>query len=103
VAQAAGRGASPSGHRAGRCLSLVLSILHPADGCWVMCSSADWTTATVREWCAERIRCGVSKTMIAKSYRQLRAILNTAVVEHDPNGSRLPRSGADLPTQQSGV
>jgi hypothetical protein len=60
-------------------------------------------TARVRELRAERIRCGVSKTMIAKSYRQLRAILYTAVVEHDPNGSRLPRSGADLPTQQSGV
>ena len=40
-------------------------------------------TATVREWRAERVRRGISKTMIAKSYRLLRGILNTAVVEDE--------------------
>jgi integrase len=40
-------------------------------------------TATVREWRAELIDAGVSATMVAKSYRLLRAILNTAVAEDE--------------------
>ena len=38
-------------------------------------------TATVREWRASLLEAGVSLTMVAKSYRLLRAILNTAVSE----------------------
>jgi integrase len=40
-------------------------------------------TATVREWRAGLIDAGVSATMVAKSYRLLRAILNTAVTEDE--------------------
>ena len=40
-------------------------------------------TATVREWRSLLAKRGTSKTMIAKSYRLLRAILNTAVVEDE--------------------
>ena len=40
-------------------------------------------TATVREWRALLAKRGTSKTMVAKSYRLLRAILNTAVVEDE--------------------
>jgi integrase len=40
-------------------------------------------TATVREWRAGLLEAGVSSTMIAKSYRLLRAILNTAVTEDE--------------------
>src|SRR6185436_5043242 len=36
-------------------------------------------TATVREWRAGLLEAGVSATMVAKSYRLLPAILNTAV------------------------
>ena len=38
-------------------------------------------TATVREWRADRLQAGTSPTMVAKSYRLLRAILNTAMTE----------------------
>jgi integrase len=40
-------------------------------------------TATVREWRAGLLEAGVSSTMVAKSYRLLRAILNTAVAEDE--------------------
>ena len=40
-------------------------------------------TATVREWRAGLLEAGVSSTMAAKSYRLLRAILNTAVTEDE--------------------
>ena len=40
-------------------------------------------TATVREWRSLLAKRGTSKTVIAKSYRLLRAILNTAVVEDE--------------------
>ena len=40
-------------------------------------------TATVREWRAGLLARGVSPTMVAKSYRLLRAILNTAVTEDE--------------------
>ena len=40
-------------------------------------------TATVREWRAGLFEAGVSSTMVAKSYRLLRAILNTAVTEDE--------------------
>ncbi|HET9872061.1 MAG TPA: site-specific integrase [Propionibacteriaceae bacterium] len=40
-------------------------------------------TAMVREWRARLSSQGVSRTMVAKSYRLLRAILNTAVVEDE--------------------
>lgn len=40
-------------------------------------------TASVREWRAARLQAGVSPTMVAKSYRLLRAILNTAVTEDE--------------------
>jgi Phage integrase, N-terminal SAM-like domain len=40
-------------------------------------------TATVREWRAGLLEAGVSSTMVAKSYRLLRAILNTAVTEDE--------------------
>ncbi len=39
------------------------------------------TTAAVRQWRADLLAAGVSESMAAKSYRLLRAILNTAVVE----------------------
>jgi hypothetical protein len=37
----------------------------------------------VREWRAGLLEAGVSSTMVAKSYRLLRAILNTAVTEDE--------------------
>jgi hypothetical protein len=40
-------------------------------------------TAMVREWRAGLLEAGVSSTMVAKSYRLLRAILNTAVTEDE--------------------
>jgi Phage integrase, N-terminal SAM-like domain len=40
-------------------------------------------TATVREWRAGLLEAGVSSTMVAKSYRLLRAILTTAVTEDE--------------------
>ena len=40
-------------------------------------------TATVREWRASLLEAGVSPTMVAKSYRLMRAILNTAVTEDE--------------------
>jgi hypothetical protein len=40
-------------------------------------------TATIREWRALLAKRGVSQTMIAKSYRLLRAMLNTAVTEDE--------------------
>jgi integrase len=40
-------------------------------------------TATVRHWRAGLLESGVSSTMVAKSYRLLRAILNTAVTEDE--------------------
>jgi hypothetical protein len=40
-------------------------------------------TATVRAWRAGLLEVGVSSTMVAKSYRLLRAILNTAVTEDE--------------------
>lgn len=39
------------------------------------------TPALIRQWRADRIAAGVSETMTAKSYRLLRAVLNTAVEE----------------------
>ncbi len=42
---------------------------------------ADITTALVREWRSELLAAGVSQSIAAKSYRLLRAILNTAVEE----------------------
>lgn len=39
------------------------------------------TTALVRRWRAELLGAGVSESMAAKSYRLLRAVLNTAAVE----------------------
>jgi len=40
-------------------------------------------TAVVRQWRAAAIHAGTSPTMVAKSYRLLRAILNTAVTEDE--------------------
>lgn len=40
-------------------------------------------TATVREWRVGQLEAGVPSTMVAKSYRLLRAILNTAVTEDE--------------------
>ncbi len=37
----------------------------------------------MREWRAGLLEAGVSSTMVAKSYRLLRAILNTAVTEDE--------------------
>ena len=42
---------------------------------------ADITTALVREWRSNLLATGVSQSVAAKSYRLLRAILNTAVEE----------------------
>ncbi|ROS41389.1 tyrosine-type recombinase/integrase [Amycolatopsis thermoflava] len=39
------------------------------------------STALVRQWRAERLEAGVSESVTAKSYRLLRAVLNTAVEE----------------------
>lgn len=41
----------------------------------------DITTALVREWRSELLAAGVSQSIAAKSYRLLRAVLNTAVEE----------------------
>lgn len=40
-------------------------------------------TAVVRQWRAAALKAGTSSTMLAKSYRLLRAILNTAVTEDE--------------------
>ena len=40
-------------------------------------------TATVREWRKSLLGAGVSSTMVAKAYRLLRAILNTALTEDE--------------------
>jgi len=39
------------------------------------------STAVIRQWRADRLTAGVSESVTAKSYRLLRAILNTAVDE----------------------
>jgi integrase len=39
------------------------------------------STATVRQWRAERLDAGVSESVTAKAYRLLRAVMNTAVDE----------------------
>jgi integrase len=41
------------------------------------------STPAVREWRAGLLKAGVSQTMVAKAYRLLRAILNTAVSEDE--------------------
>lgn len=56
----------------------------------------DLTTPMVREWRSARLEAGVSSTVTAKSYRLLRAIMNTAVREDElvrVNPCRIP--GAD--------
>ena len=39
------------------------------------------TTAGVRQWYAARLRAGVGRATVAKAYRQLKTILNTAVAD----------------------
>jgi integrase len=58
-------------------------------------------TATVREWRAGLLEAGVSSTMVAKSYRLLRAILNTAVTEDEliiVNPCRIKGAGEERAT-----
>jgi hypothetical protein len=58
-------------------------------------------TATVREWRAGLLEAGVSATMVAKSYRLLRAILNTAVTEDEliiVNPCRIEGAGEERAT-----
>jgi hypothetical protein len=60
-------------------------------------------TATVREWRAGLLEAGVSSTMIAKSYRLLRAILNTAVTEDEliiVNPCRIKGDGEERATER---
>jgi hypothetical protein len=60
-------------------------------------------TATVREWRAGLLEAGVSSTMAAKSYRLLRAILNTAVTEDEliiVNPCRIRGSGEERASER---
>jgi integrase len=60
-------------------------------------------TATVREWRAGLLEAGVSATMVAKSYRLLRAILNTAVTEDEliiVNPCRIKGAGEEHATER---
>jgi len=60
-------------------------------------------TATVREWRAGLLEAGVSSTMAAKSYRLLRAILNTAVTEDEliiVNPCRIRGAGEERASEQ---
>ena len=60
-------------------------------------------TATVRAWRAGLLEVGVSSTMVAKSYRLLRAILNTAVTEDEliiVNPCRIKGAGEERATER---
>jgi integrase len=60
-------------------------------------------TATMREWRAARLQAGVSPTMVAKSYRLLRAILNTVVTEDEliaSNPCRIKGAGEERTTER---
>jgi integrase len=65
---------------------------------------SDITPGTIRAWRADLITAGVSPTMVAKAYRLLRAVLNTAVDDEliRRNPCRIPGAGikraAERPT-----
>ncbi len=64
---------------------------------------SDITPAAVRRWRADLLQRGVSEGMVAKAYRLMRAVLNTAV-EHDElikrNPCRIQGGGAEKPPER---
>ena len=80
--------------------SLIRRHLAPALG---QVALGQLDTATVREWRAGLLEAGVSATMVAKSYRLLRAILNTAVTEDEliiVNPCRIKGAGEERATER---
>jgi integrase len=63
---------------------------------------ADITPGAVRAWRAERVDDGVSPTMVAKAYRLLRAVLNTAVEDEliRRNPCRIKGAGQEKPPER---
>jgi integrase len=62
----------------------------------------DLTPLVVRRWRASLVHDGVSPTMVAKAYRLLRAILNTAVDDDilDRNPCRIRAAGDEKPAER---
>lgn len=64
---------------------------------------ADITPAAVRNWRAKLLGDGVSESMVAKAYRLMRAVMNTAV-EHDElirrNPCRIKGAGNESPAER---
>lgn len=79
---------------------LLKRYLEPTFGAQLL---TDITPAGVRRWRAQLIDDGVSEGMVAKAYRLMRAVLNTAV-DHDElikrNPCRIERGGAEQPGER---
>lgn len=63
---------------------------------------SDITPGTIRAWRAELLAAGISETMTAKSYRLLRAVLNTAVDDEliRRNPCRIVGAGVERPAER---
>lgn len=79
---------------------LLRKYLEPTFGTTYL---ADISPAAVRNWRAKLLSDGVSESMVAKSYRLMRAVMNTAV-EHDElirrNPCRIKGAGNESPSER---